>query len=224
MTKRILLSIAGFVIFSFGLAILLNIQVALHPMDNITAMIDHITNNIILKNASFTVPFAVSLITLHSIFVIAALIMRNQLNYEYKELFLGYGGVAFCSLVLAIVQIFIPLNGKMFGDSDIANYLMFLVGFFLLSFGIYMYNVQSIFNPPIDMFFFYLKDFLEIPFSRMRTILDVSALIIASIGLLAFGSDVVPLKIPSLFMVIFLGQTFKIWALIPFINPKEASK
>ncbi len=221
MTKRIILSLVGFFIFSVGLAILLNIQIALHPFDNITAMIDHITNEIIFKNANFRIPFSVSLIILHTIFVIISLIMKRQLGFEYRELFMGYAGIALTSLILALVQIFIPVAGYMVEEGSIYSYILFVVGFFLLSFGIYLYNVQSVVSPPLDLFIYYLKDFLNMPFSLMRGIFDVVAFIVAGIGLLIFGSSVVFLNAFSLIMVLFLGQTFRIWALIPWIHSKD---
>ncbi len=219
MTKRILLSLAGFSIFAVGLAILLNIQIALHPIDNIVAAIDHIINDIIFKNSNLTIPYPVSIVLLHSVFVITSLIMKKQLKFSYRELFLGYAGIALTSLILALVQKVIPQAGHMVEDGSVQSYFVFIVGFLLLSFGIYLYTIQSLVNPPIDMFFFYLKDFLRIPFSLMRAILDMSALVIAFVAWLAFGSDVVFLNVFSLLMVIFLGQTFKVWALIPWIHP-----
>ncbi len=221
MAKRIILSLAGFTIFAVGLAILLNIQVALHPLDNITAMIDHITNDIIFKNASFTVPYPVALVIIHTIFVFAALIMKKQLGFQYKELIIGYCGIALTSIILALVQIGIPFAGHMVESESAMDYVMFAIGFILLSFGIYLYTVQSIVNPPIDMFFFYLKDYINIPMSHMRTILDSSAFVIAFIGWLIFGSEVVFLNVFSLLMVLLLGRTFKLWGLIPWIHPEK---
>ncbi len=221
MTKRIILSLAGFFIFAIGLAILLNVQIALHPLDLVVAAINHILNGIIFKNSNITVPYPVSIIIIHSLFVIAALIMKKQLGFEYKELFLGYGGIALTSLILALVQIAIPLNGHMVAEGSVASYLLFVLGFLLLAFGIYLYTVQSLISPPIDMFFFYLKDFLKIPMSKMRIILDASAFVIALFAWFAFGSDIISLNVFSLLMVLLLGQTYKIWALIPWINPKN---
>ncbi len=221
MTKRIILSLAGFLIFAVGLAILLNIQIALHPLDLVVAAINHILNGIIFENSSFTVPYPTSILIIHSIFVIAALIMKKQLGFEYRELFLGYGGIALTSLILALVQIAIPLNGHIVAEGSVASYLLFVLGFLMLAFGIYLYTVQSLINPPIDMFFFYLKDFLKITMSKMRIILDISAFVIAFIAWLAFGSDIISLNVFSLLMVLFLGQTYKIWALIPGINPEN---
>ncbi len=219
MKLKIIYTAIGYLLASLGLTLMLQSNVAMNPPD--------VLFNIVAKLLGSDVQ-SVGMIAFQGLIAIVLIILIFTTNIEtnLKTVILGFFGIAVISGLLYlfndVIFMGIVYTDRVFSEEFgwLVRVPIFLVGVIMLSSGIYLFATQQLVTPPYDLFTVTFAPVVGISFGTFRIIFDFFVMILAIIGFVTIGSDLA-LNIGSIILGLSFGQTFKIYAKIPFLNMKE---
>ncbi len=227
MKLRIINTLAGYLILSFGVATVLTANIAYSPTDVVLTVTDN--------EISF-ISYSVAMVIMHGVLALIIIIIKlfTDVSIKYTTIITGFLGLSITAFVIGFFKD--TLYGNLLPNaSDLSIFiriLMFIPGYLMITLGAYLFVMRQLITPPYDLLPVTVSEVTGIRMSSLRIVLDsaftlfaVIAVLISSdlsflddlISIVTFSAEI-PLNAVTIFMGVAFGQMFKIYEKIPLFN------
>lgn len=178
------------------MALLMSVEFALDSFDSLAYFIQHALRLHSLGNAIFL---------LHIAFWVVLILLQRKKDAISENIL----SIASVFLITRVIDIYI--NNFAFQIENISyGIIVFLLGFIVVNFGLYLIAITNLFIPPYDKLVVYMSKKLNFEIGKMRQIMDITIILFLFImSLLTDG--LVLLSLGTLFFGFGTGQNIKMY-------------
>lgn len=227
MKLRVINTVLGYLILSFGLATVLTASIAYAPTDVVLTIVD---------NEFSSISYSTAMVIMHGIIAVLILVIVSitKINIKYSTIVLGFLGLSIVAYAIGFFKniFYAKLFPNAYEFNIVIRLGMFFVGYIMTTIGAYLFSTRKLITPPYDLFPITVSEVtgkrmgnIRILFDTLFVIIAVLLLIITSdlsviddiISIFTFTAEV-PLNIASIFMGVAFGYMFKLYERIPLLN------
>lgn len=178
MTRRLITSIIGIIIYAVSINNLVAINIGVRSQDLFIETLEKMLN----VNQYAFVYFSFELV-----FLIILLIYYKPLNITKHEFTISFISILFLSLLIKYTTKFVFFS---------STYISFIVIMLILNFGLYLITQGNLIITPLDKLLVHLSIKYQTSYGKMRLLLDIGLIILSElISLIAFKANVITLPL-----------------------------